>query len=876
MIKSIFIQLRKAAAGLNGFIFNRLLSGTHDHFLCHLPRPRGRGILSTLFFSKISIHDEQLQTIRDLRPHSIIVYTSKYKSKLEYLICNRQYGAHGLPEPEVALGNKIFLLQPVTRIFKILLAQVDYFFRHFYFLTPYRTGYFQTALTGGQAALFSLFGKGIFYSRLIRSKTTPVQELIRIQKTIDTPIMIVPQAVFYSKRPGKTRPNLLDFLLGGLAEKPGKIRRIVLLLTRPRNIFIEMSSPINLKQFLNSPEINELRDENQALALRRLLMNRINTLRQRVTGPVIKSREEIKESIMAGQGLQAFIEEFAERENRPLREVNKEAFEYLDEIAANYSMNWLIVYDMILTWMLNHIFDGMVVDEKQVGELKRASEHAPLIFVPTHKSHLDYLVLSYVLYYRNIACPHIAAGKNLSFWPLGPIFRGGGAFFMRRTFKGQRLYSRVFLAYICKILQEGFNIEFFLEGGRSRTGKMLTPKTGLLSIILDAYQAGACRDLIFVPVNIGYDRIIEEAAYVHETEGGEKTKENLPALLKARKSLKSRYGKVYVNFNQPFSVNEYLDQTRTSLADKSPEEKKQFINRLSRILINRIEHVATVTPHGITAAAILNCPQKRFTSDYLMNIMETYLIYLRSTKAQLADTLTGDHVHAFGHVLEAFVQRKFIEHFQLDSEDRNNPLYMVNENKRPAMEYYKNTCIFYFVPAAFTALSILELDSFQFAAVDLNKPFDFLRQFFRYEFILQSDKTSEHFIKKGTNAFIDNQVLVPHDSVPGNYSLTSEGLRKLKLFSSFLMSYFESYLIVLTFLKQEKDNGDEKEMLKKILQHGRRMYKHNEIELLESISKITFKNAYLFFTREQIITPDDKTKADFYEDRIQKYLNLLA
>ncbi|MFP4040681.1 MAG: 1-acyl-sn-glycerol-3-phosphate acyltransferase [Desulfosudaceae bacterium] len=880
MVKSIIQRIITFVTGLGAFfnkLLDRMLSGTHDHFLCYLPAPKGRDWLSLLFLSRVSVHDEQQQTIRDLQQTSIIVYASKYKSKLEHLVCNRQYGKHGLPMPELVLGNRMVLFQPASRVFKALLAQVDYFLRHFSFLTPHKTNYFQTELTNGKAALFSLFGKRILYPRLIKSKTTPAQELIRVQKAIDTPVMIVPQSIFFSRRPGKTRPNLLDFLLGGLDEKPGKLRRLLLILTRSKNIFIEMSTPVDLKQFLNRPDIRELRDDYQALALRRLMLSRINMLRQRVTGPVLKSREEIKESIMAGQRLQTFIDDFTKQENRPIREVNREAYDYLDEIAANYSMNWVMIYDFILTWMLNHIFDGMVVDQEGVAELKKATENAPLIFVPTHKSHLDYLVLSYVLYYQNIACPHIAAGKNLSFWPLGPIFRGGGAFFMRRSFKGQKLYSKVFLEYIYKILQEGFNIEFFLEGGRSRTGKTLTPKTGLLSILLEAYEAGACRDLIFVPVNIGYDRIIEEAAYVHETEGGEKTKENLPALLKARKSLKRRYGKVYVNFNKPFSVNEYLDKTRTSLEGKSTAERKRFINRLSRILMNQIENVTVVTPHGITAAAILNSPKKRFTSDYLMSIMDIYLVYLRSTNAKLADTITNDHDHAFAHVLEAFAQRKFIEHFQLDSEDKTNPLYMVNENKRPAMEYYKNTCISLFVPAAFTALAILELDSFQFAATDLNKQFEFLQHFFRHEFILESDKTPENFIKKSISPFIENDILVPHESVPGNYNLTSEGLRNLKLFSSFLKSYFESYLIVLTFLKQEKHGGDDdKELLKKILQHGRRMYKHNEIELLESVSKITFKNAYTFFTREKIIAPEDKTKADFYEDRIQKFLTLLS
>jgi len=405
---------------------------------------------------------------------------------------------------------------------------------------------------------------------------------------------------------------------------------------------------------------------------------------------------------------------------------------------------------------------------------------------------------------------------------------------------------------------------------------MLTPKTGLLSILLDAYENGACQDMIFVPVNIGYDRIIEEAAYVSEAaEGAEKKAENLPALINARKSLKSRYGKVYVNFNEPISLNAFLSRTRSSLTGKSSEDKKKFVDRLSRILTNRIDNVTTVTPYGIVSSAILNCPQRRFTFNHLMDIMDTYLTCLRAMNANLSDTITSDHNHAFGLALDSFLQRKFIERLQIDT-DQENPLYMVNESKRPAMEYYKNNCITFFVPAAFTALAILKLDAFQFARLDIHKQFEFLRKFFIHEFVLEADKSSEFFTKKSISTFIERDMLTPHESIPGNYNLTSDGFKKLKLFSSFLTPYFESYLIALTFLRQGRKPSDEKETIKKSLIHGKRMYKNNEIECLEAVSIPPIKNALRFFSTEPLEDSDDRTKADFYEDTIRNYLMLLA
>ncbi len=156
--------------------------------------------------------------------------------------------------------------------------------------------------------------------------------------------------------------------------------------------------------------------------------------------------------------------------------------------------------------------------------------------------------------------PLVAAGSNLSFWPMGPLFRSGGAFFIRRTFSGAILYSKVFAEYIHKLLEEGFNIEQFIEGGRSRTGKLLMPKLGLLSILLNAYKNGACEEMIIVPIYIGYDRVLEETSYLQELEGGQKEPETLRGVIKARKFLKKRYGKIYIEFNEPILVNELVEK----------------------------------------------------------------------------------------------------------------------------------------------------------------------------------------------------------------------------------------------------------------------------------------------------------------------------
>jgi glycerol-3-phosphate O-acyltransferase len=713
-----------------------------------------------------------------------------------------------------------------------------------------------------------------FYRRFVQKKRDHLQHLIEIQKTIEVPIFIIPQLMFFSTNPHRSIPRLTD-LLFGTEETPGRIRRIVTLFKNPGKVFVEVSEPLNLKDFIATPAMCDHTDEFQALALRRQLIHQINRHRQTIIGPILKSREELKEDILTSHRLQKHMEQHAKTRDIPLYKVHKKADAYLDEIAANYKPLFVRIAASVIKWLMNTMFDGVTVNYDVLNKAKNLSKRGPLIFVPCHKSHIDYLILPYVLYHYNMPAPHVVAGKNLSFWPMGPLFRSGGAFFIRRSFKGAVLYAKVFSEYVYKLLQEGFNIKIFIEGGRSRTGKLVLPKLGFLSILLNAFKNGASEDLIFVPIFIGYDRVLEESAYLNELEGGQKDPENLFQVIKARKFLKKRYGKVYIKFHDPISINELMWQLGTQLDEITPKAFNQFVRSLGYRLTNAINHVAVATPQGIAASAILNFPQKRFSYKQIQAHMKTYLNYLSSQNATLADSLLIDEVRALENVLDIYTQRKFIERVSNHKSDASeNPLYQVRENQRPNLEYYKNNCVSFFVPAAFTAAAILEKDAFQFSASDLHSGYAFLQDFFKYEFTYDIDHAPEYFVRKNIKAFIDDAILIPHPVLPDTYNLTSAGFRKLKLFSSFLKTYFEAYAPALHFFKTYPQNSmKSKDRLKKILTRGNRMYKVKEIERKESLSKIYYQNAIDYFTSQGIKGSENKEKIDYFVERIQIHIN---
>ncbi len=856
---------------------HNILEGTDNHFSCFFPCNSGlSSSILKLFFSGVKVSKNQSSTIQEIPKDAIIVYATKHKSKFDYLFYHTRYKLYGLPYPEIGFDYKVILWQPVARIFKILLAHLDFFFKNMALPDPYNSGYIKNKLLNGSAGFLSIVEKKGFYRRFVKAKTDPVQYLIEMQKSINRPIYIVPQLLFFGKNPHRSQPTIIDILFGP-EDKPGKIRRLATLFKNPGKVFVETSQPVNLMHFLENPQNQGQNIEQQSLFLRRNLLVQFNRHRQSITGPVLKSSEELKESILTNERFQHFMENHSKSRHIPLREVRKNADAYLDEIAAKYSPGLIKIAEVVVGWFLRTMFEDVIVNTDDLARIKTMSQKGPLILIPNHKSHIDYLILSYLLYQNNMPCPHIAAGKNLSFWPMGPLFRGAGAFFIRRTFRGAVLYSKVFSEYINKLIQEGFNIEFFIEGGRSRTGKLIMPKLGLLSILLDTYKNKSCEDMIFVPIYIGYDRVLEENEYLNELEGGQKKQENFLQVIKARKFLKNRYGKIYIQFHDPISLNDLLSQYDSSLNDMKSKEKNAFCRNLGHRVINSINSVTVVTSYGLVASAILNCPAKKFSYEALKANVETYMKYLHAQDARLADTLVQDHGHAVRHALDAYVQSKFIELIPKEKESLHlETEYVINESKRPGLEYYKNNCISFFIPAAFTAIEILKMDAFQFSASDLHSGYAFIQEFFKNEFAYDINLTPEYFVRKSIKTFIDDAMLVPHQTLPDTYNLTSTGFRKLKLYSNFLKTYFESYLIVLNFLMQNPKNAiNAKERLKKIEASGNRMYKSREIERKEALSKVTYQNAIDFFTTHSVKGSDDDEKIDYYADILQKYMNHL-
>ncbi len=328
------------------------------------------------------------------------------------------------------------------------------------------------------------------------------------------------------------------------------------------------------------------------------------------------------------------------------------------EIAADISYPTIRALERVLKWLWNRIYDG--VELSHVDRLHDVAEDKEVVYVPCHRSHFDYLLLGYIVYEQGLHTPHIAAGINLNLPVVGPILRRGGAFFLRRTFKGNRLYAAVFDAYLNEILVRGHSIEYFVEGGRSRTGRLLSPKGGMLAMTVNSYIRQPQRPVVFVPVYFGYERLIEGSAFISELGGAKKEKESLFGLIKSIRALRENFGKVYVNFAEPIELDPMLDQMQQDWRKQEykdgerPDWLPEVVDQLGKTIMTGINAAAAVTPISLLAYVLLATPKQKIGEAELRRQLQITLDLLKgfhySDLVTLPDT-TPEDIIAHGESL---------------------------------------------------------------------------------------------------------------------------------------------------------------------------------------------------------------------------------
>jgi glycerol-3-phosphate O-acyltransferase len=808
--------------------------------------------LAKTFLSRVSIADEYVDNIKKLSAEGVVVYALNQRSELNSLIIYELAKRKGLPEPVFCHGMNMSLWQPLPKMMKFLWSSFLRRFGKEQKAWQGKLDYFERTVNEKKSVVIHL-GESEFIEN--RSAESAIVSLINVQKKVDFPIFIVPVLVSYGRRREKEDESLINILFGQ-TEHTGSLRRFITFIRYSSNAFVIPAEPVKLSDYLNKS--NGISEASIVHELRGELIDRIEKEKGTVVGPALKSREELIGMVLSDASMRKFIDDYAARENKDKATVVKEARSDLYEIAADYNETFIDILRKVLNWLWNNIYDGLSVDLEGMAKIRNISKKMPFVIIPCHRSHIDYLLFSYVLYVNNIQLPFIAAGSNMTFGPMGYIFRKSGAFFLRRSFKGDRIYAEVFTKYLAILLKEGLPLEFFIEGGRSRTGKMVIPKYGLLSMIIQAYQEKYCDNFAAIPVYIGYDRVIEEKSYLKELAGASKTPENTADIIKTSKILRKRYGRVYVNIGEPIIMKSYLEAQEKQITQMTVDERQSLYRKIGYEIVLEINKVSVVTPFSLVAAVILSHDRRGISYNELLNILNEFYEYLSMKKVKFAETFALRE-KAIAEALNIFVQSGFISKIEAEEdeeEEMQEVVYSLKEEKRLNLEYYKNNILHFFVPLSFVATSMLKSSEDLTPLSRIMGDYKFLKKLLWNEFIFDENKDDAEEVNEVLDYLCDRKMITSVERDGQVWiEIKGRGSRKLKPFADLIHNYLESFWIVIrSCLYMKKGPLIKKDWLKKIRTLGNRMYQKGEVLRPEALSQSNYLNIIIFLEEAELIS----------------------
>ena len=488
---------------------------------------------------------------------------------------------------------------------------------------------------------------------------------MRLRRLIDAsgagdqqPLLLIPVAIYWGRSPDKER-SIFKLLFSENWDIVGRTRKFFATLMHGRNTLLRFSHALPVATIIAG-------EPDSRLAFRkasRILRVHFRQRRAATVGPDLSHRRTLVHQVLIAPGVRKAIAAEAGTDPDALEAAERKARKYALEIAADISYPTIRVVERFLKWLWHRIYDG--IELNHIDRVHEAAKNKEVVYVPCHRSHFDYLLLGYIVYEEGLHIPHVAAGINLNLPIVGPILRRGGAFFLRRSFKGNRLYAAVFDQYLHTILSRGYSIEYFVEGGRSRTGRLLEPKGGMLLMTVHSYIKSPKRPVAFVPIYFGYERLIEGDSFISELGGAKKQKETLFGLIRSISSLRENFGKVYVNVAEPIELEALLDRLQPDwrksggVDGERPEWLGDVVDELGREIMYAINDAAAVTPISLLAYVLLATPKQKIGRDELRRQLQVSLDLLRRFRYSGSITvpdLTPDEIIAHGEQLKVITR----------------------------------------------------------------------------------------------------------------------------------------------------------------------------------------------------------------------------
>jgi glycerol-3-phosphate O-acyltransferase len=705
--------------------------------------------------------------------------------------------------------------------------------------------------SSGTSSYVSLRKMGLLQVRREKNNQppSPLSNLVKLaSENKEMEVNLVPVSVFWGRNPGKEKGSIFKMLFFD-DEHAGTLQKLFIIIAQGRSNYIRFGKPISLRDLVNEGAP----PEETARKLRRVLRVHYRSQRIAALGPSLPGRSSVISNLLQSKSIIKAVQDEARKKNMTPEKAEARAVRYINEIAAEQNHSVVRVFDVFLTWLWNRIFNGIEI--KNVQRIRDIDQSHEIIYLPSHRSHMDYLLLGYSLYRSGFPPPHTAAGINLNFWPIGPLLRRCGAFFIRRSFKGNRLYASVFNEYVHYLLVKGYPVKFYPEGGRSRTGKLLSAKTGMLAMVVHSFLRNSDRPYTFVPVYIGYDKVMEVRTYQSELRGTKKRNESVSQLLGARKVLKTVFGKAYISFGEPFLLADFLDTQHPDWkndavdSEVKPAWMHKVVSKLGNKVLTDVNSNAVLSPVATVSLILLASPTRAMAEEDLL-----YFIDKLTNALKAAPYSRNIHVpnETPVELLAQAMKVSKIERFAHPSGD----VIFVDERESVHLTYYRNNVLHLIVVPSLIASFFQHNDRMRLDA--LIKGAAILYPFLKDEFFLPWDYAdSEDVISNVVNALVEQKLLCREGDLIIRPDVTTLDFTSLKILSRVLGQTLERYAVSTALMARHSDGSpfERAEFEKQCQLMAQRISILNGMNEPEFFDKNLFKN-YIELLKLQGIAED--------------------
>jgi glycerol-3-phosphate O-acyltransferase len=641
------------------------------------------------------------------------------------------------------------------------------------------------------------------------------------------------------ERDGVRAATLTDMLSLTNPRRPGPRLQARILRREPDRCRVIVAEPARLSELRQRSE-RQTSGEGLGDFIARQAVLALERAEREHIGLQYKVPRLVAQEIMASAHFRERLAALAASLERSEDDVAAEASGYLDEMVASHSRLAIDAWEQFGRWLSRAY--SVEVDGKSVEQLRQLSARFPLAFLPSHRSYLDPLVLRSALHRQGFAPNHVLGGLNVGFWPIGPVARRSGVVFIRRSVRGDPVYKLVLREYIAYLVRKRFNVEWYIEGGRTRTGKLRPPRYGLLNYLVDAVRDGGVDDVMLVPTSIVYDQLYEVGAMAAEEHGAPKTPESLSWLVGYARAQGRGFGKVRVQFGEPASLRETL----------GGPEREHAVERVAFEVCHRINRATPITETALVTMALLGVDDRALTLEEVRTTLGPLVAYVRGRELPTTGELDLAQPGGVRQALDALCRHGVVSRFSGGTE----PIWSIGSERHLEAAFYRNSAVHFFLTRAIAELVLVHID--ECPSLDLvdsgwGEALR-IRDVLKYEFFFARKRDFERELRAEL-ALLDPQ-WERHTAVPGAAWQTLQDA-PLHLAPRVLASFLEAYLVVAERLAalDPRAEVDEKDLLASCLGVAHQYRLQRRLASTESIARELFATGLKLAANRDLIDP---------------------